>query len=308
MSKPDTPLRVVLSGASGLIGTVLAPALRARQCRVTRLVRRQPATGSDDLFWNPDAAELNADALEDVDAVIHLGGVNVAGGRWTRKLKAAIRDSRVKSTLLLSTTLARLKKPPHAFVCASANGYYGDRGDEILTEDSPPGAGFLATLCRDWEAATNPAADAGIRVVNLRTGVVLSPHGGALARMLPTFKVGLGGVLGRGDQYVSWISLHDAVRAIEFVLTDDQITGPVNVVAPNPVTNRELTRTLGRVLKRPTLLRVPAFAVRIAFGEMGRVLLLEGHRLQPLRLEQAGFEFNYSTLEAALRHELDARS
>jgi uncharacterized protein (TIGR01777 family) len=307
MSNPDVSLRVVLSGGSGLIGTALTSSLRARQCRVTRLVRREPAAGSDDLFWHPDAGELNADALEDVDAVIHLGGVNIASGRWTRKLKTAIRDSRVKSTLLLSTILARLKRPPRTFVCASATGYYGDRGSEILTEDSRAGTGFLATLCHDWEAATNPAAAAGIRVVNLRTGVVLSPHGGALARMLPTFKAGLGGVLGRGDQYVSWIALHDAVRAIEFVLVNDTIVGPVNIVAPNAVTNRDLTRTLGRVLKRPTLFRVPAFVVRIAFGEMGQALLLEGHRLRPFRLEQAGFEFDFPTLEGALRHELDAR-
>jgi hypothetical protein len=305
MSNSGSSLHVVIAGASGLIGSALTPALERQGHRLTRLVRREPRPDRDELGWNPETGEIAAEALEDADAVIHFGGVNIASGRWTAKLKAAIRDSRLGSTQLLSETLARLTRPPRVFICASATGYYGNRVDEILAEDSPPGEGLLATLCRDWEAATSPARQAGIRVVNLRTGVVLTPRGGALAKMLPAFKAGLGGVLGSGKQYVSWISLHDLTRVIEFALANESITGPINAVAPNPVTNRELTRTLGRVLKRPTWFRMPALAVRIAFGEMGQALLLEGHRLRPLRLEQAGFEFDHPTLEDALRHELE---
>ncbi len=306
MSNSGSSLHVVIAGASGLIGSALTHALERQGHRLTRLVRREPRPNTDEVPWNPETGELNAEALEGADAAIHLGGVNIASGRWTAKLKAAIRDSRLESTRLLSETLARLKRPPRVFVCASATGYYGNRGDEILAEDSPPGEGLLATLCRDWEAATGPARQAGIRVVNLRTGVVLTPRGGALAKMLPAFKAGLGGVLGSGKQYVSWISLHDMVRIIEFALANESITGPINAVAPNPVTNRELTRTLGRVLRRPTWFRIPALVVRIAFGEMGRALLLEGHRLRPAQLERAGFEFDYPTLDGALRHELVA--
>lgn len=306
MPEPGPSLHVVIAGASGLIGGALVPLLERRGCRLTRLVRREPRPGADEVYWNPKLGELRADKLEGADAAIHLGGVNIASGRWTAKLKAAIRDSRLESTRLLSETLARLARPPRVFLCASATGYYGGRAAEILTEGSPPGTGFLATLCRDWEAATAPAQQAGIRVVNLRTGVVLTAGGGALARMLPAFKWGFGGVLGSGRQYVSWISLHDVTRVIEFALANESITGPVNAVAPNPVTNRELTRTLGRVLRRPTLFRVPALAVRIGFGELGRALLLEGHRLRPARLEQAGFEFDHPTLEGVLRHELRA--
>jgi len=304
MSDKQAALRVVVGGASGLIGTALTASLRNRGDRVLPLVRHAPRTGTGEIPWDPATAELQGPALEGTDAVIHLGGVNIASGRWSKKTKAAIRDSRLESTRLLSATLARLEKPPRTFICASATGYYGNRGAELLTEDSPPGDGFLPDLCRAWEAATEPARHAGIRVVNLRTGIVLSARGGALARMLPAFKAGGGGVLGSGRQYMSWITLDDAVRVIEFALKTESLAGPVNVVAPNPVTNREYTRTLGRVLKRPTFLPLPAFAIRVLFGEMGRVLLLEGQRVHPARLEQAGFSFHHVHLEDALRHEL----
>jgi uncharacterized protein (TIGR01777 family) len=304
MSDQQSATRVVVGGASGLIGTTLTAWLTDRGDRVLPLVRHAPRTGSGEIPWDPDAGELQGAALEGTDAVVHLGGVNIASGRWSKKTKAAIRDSRIASTRLLSETLARLEKPPRAFICASATGYYGNRGAELLTEDSPPGDGFLPDLCRAWEAATEPARHAGIRVVNLRTGIVLSARGGALVRMLPAFKAGAGGVLGSGRQYMSWIALDDAVRVIEFVLKTESLAGPVNVVAPNPVTNREFTRTLGRVLKRPTFLPLPALAIRVLFGEMGRVLLLEGQRVHPAHLEQAGFSFHHVHLEDALRHEL----
>jgi uncharacterized protein (TIGR01777 family) len=305
MSESAAALRVVIGGASGLIGTALVASLRDRGWRAVPLVRAATQTEPDGIPWNPDAGELDEAALTGTDAVVHLGGVNIASGRWSAKVKAAIRDSRVQSTRLLSRTLARLDQPPRTLVCASAIGYYGNRGDEILTEESPPGEGFLPELCQEWEAATESAGHAGIRVVNLRTGVVLSPRGGALARMLPAFKAGLGGALGTGRQYMSWITLEDAVRVIEFALdAERRLSGPVNVVAPHPVTNREFSRTLGRVLRRPAACPVPALAVRALFGEMGRTLLLEGQRVRPARLEQAGFSFRDIDLEAALRREL----
>ncbi len=304
MSNKQAALRVVVGGASGLIGTALTASLRDRGDRVLPLVRHAPRTGTDEIPWDPAAGELQGAALERTDAVVHLGGANIASGRWWKKTKAAIRDSRLESTRLLSETLARLEKPPRTFICASATGYYGNRGTDVLTEDSPPGDGFLPDLCRAWEAATEPARHAGIRVVNLRTGIVLSARGGALARMLPAFKAGVGGVLGNGRQYMSWIALDDAVRVIEFALKTESLAGPVNIVAPNPVTNREYTRTLGRVLKRPTFLPLPALAIRVLFGEMGRVLLLQGQRAYPARLDQAGFSFHHVHLEDALRHEL----
>ena len=304
VSDREAALRVVIGGASGLIGSALVSSLRTHRHRVAPLVRHAPRAGTNEIPWDPAAGELDRTGLEGADADVHLGGVSVASGRWTKKTKAAIRDSRLLSTRLLSETLARLDEPPRAFICASATGYYGNRGAEVVTEDSPPGDGFLPELCRAWEAATEPARHAGIRVVNLRTGIVLSARGGALARMLPAFKKGIGGILGNGRQYMSWIALDDAVRVVEFALETESLAGPVNVVAPNPVTNREFTRTLGRVLKRPTFLPLPAFTVRLLFGEMGRTLLLEGQRAYPARLDQAGFSFRHIHLEDALRHEL----
>jgi uncharacterized protein (TIGR01777 family) len=304
MTNAERSLRVVIGGASGLVGTRLAAHLAEQGHHVVRLVRHPPQAAANEIYWNPGGAEIDAPALEGVHAVVHLGGESIAGGRWTEARKAAIRDSRVASTRLLSETLAQLGRPPRAFICASAAGYYGDRGDEPLTEDSPPGTGFLAEVCRAWEAATEAARRAGLRVVNLRIGVVLSAAGGALKRMLPPFRMGLGGAVGGGRQYMSWIALSDLVRAIEFVLQTGDIQGPVNAVAPNPVSNRQFTRTLGRVLRRPTLLPLPRLAVRTLFGEMGQALLLEGNRLLPARLERGGFSFLHPGLEDALRFEL----
>lgn len=304
MSDTPRPLQIAIGGASGLVGTALSTFLTDGGHRVAPLVRRPPRSGSGEIHWNPAAGEVDAPALEGLDAIVHLGGESLAGGRWTAKRKAAIRDSRVASTGLLSGTLTRLARPPRTFVCASAIGYYGDRGDEPLTEQSPPGMGFLPEVCRAWEMATEPARQAGIRVVNMRIGVVLSRRGGALHTMLPAFKVGLGGVVGSGRQYWSWIALDDLVRAIHFVLRTDKVSGPVNAVAPSPVTNREFTRTLGRVLRRPTILPLPGLAVRVVFGQMGQALLLEGNRVVPAKLQATGFPFLYPNLERALRHEL----
>jgi hypothetical protein len=240
--------------------------------------------------------------LEGLDAVVHLAGENIATGRWTAEKKAKIRDSRVRSTRLLCDTLAGLKQPPKVLACASATGYYGDRGDELLTEESASGTGFLAGVCREWEAAATPAAQKGIRVVHLRFGMVLSGAGGALAKLLPPFRMGLGGALGTGRQYISWIALDDLLGVIAHALTTEALQGPVNAVAPNPVTNKEFTRTLGRTLGRFTLFSMPAAAARLAFGEMADEVLLASQRVQPARLLATEYRFRYPELEGALRH------
>jgi uncharacterized protein (TIGR01777 family) len=304
MTSSPPSMRVAVTGASGLVGTAVVSFLSERGREIVRLVRREPRSTASEVYWNPDSGEIDGPALEGIDAVVHLGGVGIAAGRWTARRKTAILESRVASTRLLSNSLSEMNRPPHTIICASAIGYYGDRGDELLNEESPPGAGFLADVCKAWEAATDPARQAGLRVVNLRIGMVLSRHGGALKRMLPPFRMGLGGIVGSGRQYLSWIALSDLVRAIDFLLTADDSSGPVNAVAPQPVTNREFTRTLGRVLRRPTPLPLPGFAVRLLFGEMGEALLLAGSRVQPARLTQAGFSFEHPSLEAALNAEL----
>ncbi|MCS6924294.1 MAG: TIGR01777 family oxidoreductase [Candidatus Binatia bacterium] len=297
-------MRIVVTGASGLIGSALVPFLTTGGHQVTRLVRSQPRPGAAEVQWDPLAGRLEATALEGVDAVVHLAGENVAAGRWTAARKAAIRDSRVRGTQVLCDALARLSRPPRVVVSASAIGYYGDRGDELLREDSAPGAGFLAEVCRAWEAATQPAVQKGIRVVLLRFGVVLSPAGGALAKMLLPFKIGLGGVVGSGKQYMSWIGIDDAVGAIHHVLHTEALQGPVNVVAPHPVTNAEFTATLARVLRRPALVPLPAVAARLVFGEMADALLLASARVEPTRLLATAYSFRHATLEDALRHVL----
>jgi hypothetical protein len=247
------------------------------------------------------AGRLDAGALDGADALIHLSGENVASGRWSAAKKRAIYDSRIVSTQLLAKTIAALKPPPRTWLCASATGFYGSRDDEVLTEDSPSGAGFLAQVCIDWEKATRPAADGGIRVVNLRFGVVLSPKGGALAAMLMPIKLGVGGVIGDGRQYMSWIELDDAVSAIEHILRTDTLRGPVNVVSPGPVTNRELTKTLGRLVRRLTVLPLPSFAARLALSEMADEMLLASTRARPARLLENGYRFRYPDIESALR-------
>lgn len=294
-------MHVVITGSSGLIGSALMPLLTRNGHTIRRLVR---GTRHEGARWNPDDGSLDAGALEGVDAVVHLAGESIAAGRWTAARKARIEGSRVRGTGLLTDAVLRLHRKPRVFVSASAVGIYGNRGDEIVDERSAPGRGFLAEVCSRWEAATRPAADAGIRVVNGRMGVVLSRTGGALATMLPPFRLGLGGVIGSGTQYISWISVDDVVAAIQHLLLADAVVGPVNLVAPNPVSNREFTKTLGRVLRRPTSLRLPAFAVRFGLGEVADELLLASTRAQPTRLTASGYQFRYPALEGALRHVL----
>ncbi len=295
-------MRIAVSGSNGLVGSEVVTALSAAGHEVVRLVRRVPAPGEKAVRWDPEKGESDAAGLEGLDAVVHLAGENIASGRWTAARKAAIRDSRVNGTRFLCGALAGLARPPKTLVCASAVGYYGDRGEEPLTEESPPGTGFLAEVCREWEAASAPAARKGIRVVALRIGTVLSPKGGALARMLPLFRVGLGGVIGGGRQYVSWVALDDLVGIVLHALQSGELRGPVNAVAPVPVTNRELTEALGRVLSRPTLLPVPAFALRLAVGEMADALLLASTRVAARRLEETRYRFRFPELGEALRH------
>jgi uncharacterized protein len=296
-------MNILVTGASGLIGTALGSSLTSSGHAVTCLVRGQPTSGQKAAHWDPMAGIIDASALEGVDAVVHLAGENIAQ-RWTSSQKAKIRDSRVKGTQLLCETLARLSSPPKVLVSASAIGYYGDRGEQILTEDSPPGRGFLAEVCRVWEAATEPARQRGLRVVPLRFGVVLSPAGGALAKMLPPFRLGLGGMVGSGRQYMSWIALDDVVGAIQHAIVTDTLQGPTNAVAPQAVTNQEFTKTLGKALGRPTVFPLPAFAARLMFGEMADELLLASTRVRPAKLLGSGYRFRYPELEDALRHVL----
>jgi hypothetical protein len=293
-------MKILVSGSTGLIGTRLVSLLQERRRRVVRLVRSRSPAFRRQILWDPAAGRIAGGRIEGFDAVVHLSGESVAA-RWTRERKRAIRESRVGSTRLLAGALAGLEKPPAVMVCASAIGFYGDRGDEILTEESGPGSGFLPEVCTAWEAATEPAVRAGIRVVNLRIGVVLTPEGGALSRMLTPFRLGLGGVAGSGRQYMSWITLEDVARAIDHAIVNESLSGPVNGTAPEPVTNRVFTRTLGRILSRPTLLPMPAFLVRLAFGEMGDALLLSSARVEPARLLASHFRFRHPNLESALR-------
>jgi uncharacterized protein (TIGR01777 family) len=292
---------ILLTGSSGLIGNSLIRTLRQNRISTFRLHRDLGTDGSG-AFWDPYAAKPvhRTEALEGITAAVHLSGANVAA-RWTSSYKRTVLESRVIPTHALATLLAGLRSKPAVLVCASAIGIYGGRGDEVLTETSAPGSGFLADVCVAWENATQPAVDAGIRVVHLRIGVVLSPAGGALARMLPVFRAGLGGRLGSGRQWLSWVALPDATRAIMFALETPSLSGPVNVVAPNPVTNLEFTRTLGRVLHRPALLPAPALALSLAFGEMAKATLLESERVIPERLMATGFHFEYPGLEEGLR-------
>ncbi len=293
-------VRVLVSGSTGLIGSALVARLEAEDHQVTRLTRKPPRPGERTIEWNPLAGRPPApQQLENFDAVVHLAGENIAR-RWTEERKARIRLSRVRGTEMLAESLARLAVPPRILIAASAVGYYGDRGEEILSEASAPGKGFLAEVCAEWEAATKPAVQKGIRVVNLRTGVVLARQGGALAAMLPAFKMGVAGRIGSGKQYLSWIALDDLVGVMTFALSHDLLRGPVNAVSPNPVTNLEFTKTLGKILRRPTIFPLPAFAVRLIFGEMGRDTLLASQRVEPARLQAAEFVFQNSKLETAL--------
>ena len=290
--------RAVVSGASGLVGSRLVEHLRGSGYRVSRLVRGGGQPG--DVAWDPAGQRIDEAGLEGVDAVVHLAGESIAAGRWTNARKARIRDSRVTGTRLLVDALGRLRKPPRVLLSASAVGYYGDRGDDWLEETAGPGMGFLAEVCRDWEAAAERASAHGIRVVRYRMGLVLASEGGALGRMLPVFRSGLGGTLGTGRHYQSFITRHDLERAMLHGLETDAVSGAVNAVSPYPVTNREFTRVLARVLRRPAVLPVPAFALRVGLGELAGELL-SSQRARPSVLERAGFEFEHSELELALR-------
>ena len=294
--------RILISGASGLIGTSLIRASGANQISLTRLVRKSRPESQQEICWSPQSSPAMADAaqLEGFDAVIHLSGANIGAHRWTAAYKREIVESRVQSTHALAQLLAGLKNPPRAFLCASATGIYGNRGDEILTESSAPGSGFLAETCVQWEAAAQPAKDAGIRVVHLRFGAGLSLEGGALAKLLPIFRMGLGGKLGSGKQWMSWMSLPDVVSAIFHIIQEAQLSGPVNMVSPILVTNAEFTRTLANVLHRPAIFTVPAFALRIVVGEMADEAVLASTRVLPARLAETGFHFQHARLALAL--------
>ena len=301
-------MKILLSGSSGLIGSALAAALAGEGHSVVRLARpsrslRFAATAQEQAVqWNPSTGILAAMELEGMEAVVHLAGENIASGRWTRARKERIRRSRVDGTDLLTRTLAQLARPPRVLVCASAIGYYGSRGEELLTEESAPGAGFLAGLVQEWEDATAPARESGIRIVSLRFGVVLSSNGGALAKMLIPFRAGFGGRVGSGRQYMSWIALDDAVTAVCHVIDNEALTGAVNAVAPNPVTNGEFARALGQALRRPALLPLPAWAARLVMGEMAEELLLASTRVEPRKLLDSGCSFGFPELAGALDH------
>jgi uncharacterized protein (TIGR01777 family) len=294
---------VAVTGSTGFIGSALVEALTAAGHRPIRVVRGT-ATG-DEIAWDPEAGTIDAASLEGIEGVVHLAGAGIGDHRWTDAYKLTIRRSRTNGTTLIARTLAGLAKRPSVLVSGSAVGYYGDRGDEVLDETSPPGTGFLPDVCVAWEAATAAATDAGVRVVTTRSGIVLSPHGGALKRQLPLFKLGLGGKLGTGRQWQSWITLDDEVGAILHLLTA-AVTGPVNLTAPHPVTNADFTRTLAGVLHRPSFFPVPSFGPKLVLGsELADILLFEGQRVLPRVLEDSGYSFAHPTLEEALRSLLD---
>lgn len=292
-------MKIVISGASGLIGTQLVAKLSQSGHEVIRLVRRSPKAG--EIQWNPKSGTLDAAALEGTDAVIHLSGAGIGDKRWSAAYRKEILDSRTGTTALLAKTIASLSRKPSVFLSGSAIGIYGARNDEQLTEVSTHGTGFLAEVCEQWEAAAKPAVDAGVRTVYLRTGIVLSPKGGALKKLLPLFKLGVGGKFGNGKQWQSWISIDDEIGAIEYLLTAN-VSGAVNLTAPNPVTNAEFTKVLASVLKRPAIVPVPTFAPKILLGgELADALLFTGQRVIPAALNASGYTFKHTTLESALR-------
>jgi hypothetical protein len=295
------PLNIVMAGSSGLVGGELKKFLLSAGHKVQTLVRRQADGQRGEIHWDPEKRELDKALPEGVDAVIHLGGENIGSARWSKSRKEAIRQSRVQSTRFLAETLASLNTKPKVFIVSSAIGFYGDRGEEALTEESQPGKGFLPETCQEWESAADPARWANIRVVHVRTGIVLSLLGGALPKMLLPFRMGVGGIIGSGKQWMSWIALEDLVSIFNELLKRDDMSGPVNATAPGAVTNKEFTKVLGRVLKRPTIAPLPGFMVKLLFGEMGQALLLEGQNVKPAKLISAGFKFAYPELEQALR-------
>lgn len=297
-------MKILVTGATGLVGSELVPFLSNQGHDVYRLTRGK-AHEAHDIVWDPVHNQLPKGRIDGTEVVVHLAGENIAGKRWNPSVKAELQRSRIEGTKLICETISQLNTPPKTLICASAIGYYGDRGTEMLNETSNKGTGFLSDLCRDWEAACEPARAKGIRVVNLRFGVILSPKGGALAKMLTPFKLGGGGVVGTGNQYWSWIAIDDLIGIINFCITNEKISGPVNATAPCPVTNYEFTKTLGSVLARPTIVPMPSFVARIALGEMANELLLASARVMPNRLSESGFQFQYSSLEPALKHLLE---
>lgn len=297
-------MKTLISGSHGLVGTALIQALEAEGHDIFRLVRHAP-NAETEIEWSPDRYSIALARLDGFDAVVHLAGESIAEGRWTDEKKKRIRESRVKGTRLLGDALANLSQPPKTFVCASAIGYYGNRGDELLTEASAPGSDFLSDVCVEWEKATTLATEKGIRVVNCRFGIILDARGGALAKMLPPFRMGVGGKIGSGEQWMSWIAVDDVIGGLKFALANESIRGPANFVAPAPVTNAVFTKTLGKVLSRPTIFPIPAFGVRVLFGEMADALLLSSQRVESAVLQTSGYLFRYAQLEGALRHVLN---
>lgn len=300
-------MRILVSGSSGLIASALIPLLRASEHTVLKLVRRKDASATDEVVWDPSSGFIEQELLEGFDAVVHLAAENIADGRWSAAKKQKLRQSRLAGTTLLSSTLAKCKRPPKTLISASAIGFYGDRGDEICTEDSAAGRGFLAALVQDWEAATSPASSAGIRVVTPRIGLVLSARGGALDKMLLPFKLGLGGKLGSGRQYMSWIELGDLARLLYALIEDASVRGPVNCVAPQPVRNSEFTKALGKSLRRPALFAVPAPLLRLVLGELADEALLSSTRVSSTRMPNK-FVFEFPELAAAFEHILHQQS
>jgi len=296
-------MKVAVTGSSGLIGSSLVSFLSEKNVTVSKILRENPE--DNEISWKPEGGDWDTAFADGIDGIVHLAGENIASGRWTRVKKEKIRNSRIEGTKRLCEHILKLPDPPSVFVCASAIGFYGDRGMEFLNESSSRGNGFLPDVCLGWEEATESVSKAGIRVVNVRFGVVLSKEGGALAKMLTPFKMGMGGKIGSGTQYMSWVAIDDVSGAIYHALITDSLKGPVNVTAPNPVTNKEFTNTLGKVLNRPTVMPMPAFMARLAFGEMANDLLLASTKVAPKRLSDSGYEFQYPELENALKHILD---